>query len=75
MAAALSGVVFAPAANYNGLTSVAVAISDGQNGPQGINPTGTVSITVAPVNDAPTATGLTQALSLAEDAADDAAAA
>ncbi|WP_163580131.1 hypothetical protein, partial [Klebsiella pneumoniae] len=50
VAAALSGVVFAPAANYNGLTSVAVAISDGQNGPQGTNPTGTVSITVAPVN-------------------------
>ncbi|WP_287034789.1 beta strand repeat-containing protein, partial [Methylobacterium sp. CG09_land_8_20_14_0_10_71_15] len=67
VAAALSGVVFAPAANYNGLTSVAVAISDGQNGPQGTNPTGTVSITVAPVNDAPTATGLTQALIVAED--------
>ena len=55
--------------NFNGTTSVGVTIDDGANGPQGANPTGTVSITVNAVNDAPNATNLTQSLVIGEDAA------
>jgi hypothetical protein len=55
--AALAAVTFDSAADYNGSTSVAVAISDGANGPQGSNPGGTVSITVTAVNDAPSVSG------------------
>ncbi|WP_163484608.1 Ig-like domain-containing protein, partial [Escherichia coli] len=55
VAALLAAVTFTPAANYHGTTSVAVAIDDGLSGPQGVNPTGTVAITVASVNDAPVA--------------------
>jgi hypothetical protein len=54
--ALLAAVTFAPAADFNGTASVAVAVSDGQNGPQGANPSGTISITVTAVNDAPIAT-------------------
>jgi hypothetical protein len=43
-----------------------VVISDGANGPQGANPTGSVSITVNAVNDAPTATNLLQLLTINE---------
>jgi VCBS repeat-containing protein len=52
---ALAAVTFDSAQDYNGSTSVAVAISDGANGPQGTNPSGAVSITVTEVNDAPAA--------------------
>jgi hypothetical protein len=51
--AALAAVTFDSADNFNGTTSVAVAITDGENGPQGTNPSGTVDITVNAVNDAP----------------------
>ncbi len=54
--AALAAVQFDSAANFNGTTSVSVSISDGANGPQGTNPSGTISVTVTPVNDAPTVT-------------------
>ena len=47
----------------------ALPIDDGASGPQGTNPTGTISITVNAVNDAPTATNLTQSLVINEDAA------
>ena len=66
---ALAAVTFDSAADFSGATNVGVTISDGANGPQGVNPTGTVSITVNPVNDAPTATNLTQSLTINEDAA------
>ena len=65
--AALNAVQFDSTDDFNGSTSVNVAISDGANGPQGTNPTGTVSITVNAVNDAPTATNLTQPLTINED--------
>ncbi|MBO6719225.1 MAG: tandem-95 repeat protein [Rhizobiaceae bacterium] len=54
---ALAGVTYDSAENFNGSASVSIAISDGQNGPQGTNPSGTVTITVNPVNDAPVANG------------------
>jgi hypothetical protein len=46
-----------------------VTIDDGASGPQGTNPTGTIDIHVTAVNDAPTATNLTQSLTISEDAA------
>ena len=55
--AALAAVTFDSAQDFNGSASVAVAISDGANGPQGSNPSGTVSITVTEVNDAPVVAG------------------
>ena len=56
--AALAAVTFDSALNFNGTLSVAVAISDGvTQGPQGTNPSGTVSITVTSVNDVPTLGG------------------
>ncbi|MFH1342272.1 MAG: tandem-95 repeat protein [Pseudomonadota bacterium] len=67
--AALATVTYDSADNFNGPTSVGVTIDDGANGPQGPNPTGTVSITVNAVNDAPTATNLNQSLAINEDAA------
>jgi large repetitive protein len=67
--AALNGVQFDSAGNFNGSTSVNVVITDGANGPQGTNPTGTVTISVNAVNDAPNATNLIQALTIDEDAA------
>jgi hypothetical protein len=67
--AALAAVTFDSAQDFNGAASVGVTVGDGLSGPQGANPTGTVSITVNPVNDAPTATNLTQSLTLNEDAA------
>src|SRR5262249_52401323 len=66
---ALAAVTYDSADNFNGATSVGVTIDDGGNGPQGTNPTGTVSITVNAVNDAPTATNLSQSLTINEDAA------
>ena len=60
--AALAAVTYDSAPNFNGTTSVGVTIGDGANGPQGINPTGIVTINASAVNDAPTATGLTQSL-------------
>ncbi len=69
VATALTQVQFDSADNFNGSTTVAVAIGDGANGPQGSNPTGTVSITVNAVNDAPNATNLTQSLTINEDGA------
>jgi hypothetical protein len=53
--AALAAVTFVSTLDFNGPLSVAVAVSDGANGPQGSNPSGTVSITVTAVNDAPVA--------------------
>ena len=67
--AALAAVTYDSAQNFTGATSVGVTISDGANGPQGTNPTGTVNITVGAINDAPTATNLTQSLTIGEDAA------
>jgi Big-like domain-containing protein/VCBS repeat protein len=51
--AALAAVTFDSAQDFNGSVNVAVAIGDGANGPQGTNPSGSVSITVTAVNDAP----------------------
>ena len=51
--AALIAVKFDSANNFHGTTSVSLLITDGQDGPQGTNPTGTVSITVNAANDAP----------------------
>jgi hypothetical protein len=53
VSAALAAVTFDSAQDFNGTASVAVAIDDGHNGPQGSNPSGTVSISVTAVNDAP----------------------
>jgi len=50
---ALAAVKFAPATDFNGTLNVAVAVNDGQTPDQGTNPSGTVSITVTEVNDAP----------------------
>jgi len=47
-----SGVIYTPAANYNGADSFTYTISDGNGG----NATATVSVTVSPVNDPPVAT-------------------
>jgi VCBS repeat-containing protein len=66
--AALNGVKFDSADDFNGSTSINVLISDGANGPQGTNPTGTVTVTVNAVNDAPDATNLLQTLTIDEDA-------
>ena len=63
---ALAGVSYDSANNFNGSASVGVTIDDGANGPQGSNPTGTVSITVNSVNDAPAGTDKTVAIN--EDA-------
>src|SRR5690606_5832953 len=46
-----SNIVFTPAPNYNGPASFTYTISDGKGG----SDTATVSLSVAPVNDAPTA--------------------
>jgi hypothetical protein len=46
-----SGVTYTPAANYNGADSFTYTVSDGHAG----NATGTVSVTVTAVNDAPSA--------------------
>ena len=56
VATALAGVTFDSAQDFDGSASVGVTISDGQNGPQGTNPTGIVSVTVNPENDAPVVT-------------------
>ncbi|MDB5578285.1 MAG: hypothetical protein JWR80_3461, partial [Bradyrhizobium sp.] len=66
---ALASVTFDSANDFNGSTGVGITIDDGGNGPQGTNPTGTVSINVTAVNDAPIATNLTQSLTISEDAA------
>jgi hypothetical protein len=66
---ALAAVTYDSADNFNGTTNVGVTIDDGASGPQGTNPTGTVDIHVTAVNDAPTATNLTQSLTINEDAA------
>jgi len=44
---------YTPAANYNGTDSFTYTVSDGQGG----TTTGTVTLNVAPVNDAPTTSG------------------
>ncbi len=57
--AALAALTFDSAPDYNGATSVGIAVTDNVSGPtQGTYPSGTVSITVTPVNDAPVATGV-----------------
>jgi len=63
---ALAAVTFAPAQDYNGSPTVGVAVSDGQTPDQGINPSGTVSITVTEVNDVPAANADTLS-AIAED--------
>ncbi|HEX4611208.1 MAG TPA: Ig-like domain-containing protein, partial [Urbifossiella sp.] len=63
----VGGVVkYVPAANYNGTDSFTYTISDGFTGPNGPGTaTGTVNVTVTPVNDPPIA--VDDALVLAED--------
>jgi hypothetical protein len=57
--AALAAVKFDSADNYSGTLSASVGISDGNpSGPIGTQPSGTVSITVNPVSDAPSLTVL-----------------
>ncbi len=53
--AALTNLAYAPAANYNGADTVAVAVSDlGHNGAGGAKTdSDSVGITISPVNDAP----------------------
>ncbi|MEX2138898.1 MAG: tandem-95 repeat protein [Pirellulales bacterium] len=53
--AALNGLVFAPAANYNGAASLQIATNDQGNSGSGgaLSDTDTVNITVNAVNDAP----------------------
>ncbi|MGQ0455520.1 MAG: tandem-95 repeat protein [Hyphomicrobium sp.] len=46
-------ITYTPAANFNGVDTIAYQISDGEGG----FATATVSVTVTPVNDAPVATG------------------
>jgi VCBS repeat-containing protein len=55
--AAANGVVYAPAANYNGSDTLTVVSNDNGHGGSGgaQSDSDTVSITVTPVNDAPTA--------------------
>ena len=55
---ALNGLVYAPAANYNGSDSLSLTTSDlGHNpGPTVLTDTDSVAITITPVNDAPVAT-------------------
>ena len=69
VSAALAGVAFDSAPDFNGITDVGITISDGANGPQGSNPIGTGTVTINAVNDAPTATNLTQSLTVGEDGA------
>ena len=45
---------YTPAANYNGADTISYQVTDGHGG----TATATVAVTVAPVNDAPTVTGL-----------------
>src|SRR5207253_737684 len=54
-------IAYTPAANYNGADSFTYTISDGQGGAA----TGTVSVTITPVNDAPVA--VNDARTTAED--------
>lgn len=56
------GTSYTPAANYSGSDSFVVAVSDGKD-----TATNTVSVTVTPVNDAPTITG-SPAVSVDQDA-------
>ena len=66
--AALAGITFLPAAGYTGSSTVAVSVTDGQAGPQGTNPTGTVSLTVGSAgNHPPTAPGPVDAGATDED--------
>ncbi|HEX8120625.1 MAG TPA: tandem-95 repeat protein, partial [Solirubrobacteraceae bacterium] len=57
--AALDGLQYAPAANYNGGDTLTMTTSDlGNNGPDGAKTdTDTIAVTIDPVNDAPVATG------------------
>jgi hypothetical protein len=57
------GVTYAPAANFFGTDSFTYTVSDGHGG----TATGTVSVTVNPVNDAPTLDAITNR-TIAEDA-------
>ncbi len=62
---ALAGVTFTPAADWNGSTTIATHVEDAAHtGPSD----GSISVTVNPVNDAPTATNLTQSLTINEGA-------
>ena len=65
--AALSGLVYAPASNYNGPDSLSIAVNDlGNTGSGGaLTDSKSVSLTVNPVNDAPVAAD--DSYSLAED--------
>jgi hypothetical protein len=69
LTAALADVEFDSADDFNGTTEVTVAITDGNSGPQGTNPSWTVAVTVNAVNDAPTASPQSTELAIDEDAA------
>jgi VCBS repeat-containing protein len=66
--AALNGLTFAPAANFNGAASLTIVTNDqgntGAGGP--LTDTGTVAININPVNDAPIASPITL-IPIAED--------
>jgi VCBS repeat-containing protein len=56
--AALDGLQYAPALNYNGTDTLTMLTSDlGHTGPDTKTDTDTIAVTVDPVNDAPVATG------------------
>jgi hypothetical protein len=70
--AALSGLQFAPSANHNGGASLSITTNDqGNTGSGGLKTdTDVISITVNPVNDAPTLTGANNFTAIDEDVAD-----
>ncbi|MFM2054201.1 MAG: hypothetical protein RL456_2238, partial [Pseudomonadota bacterium] len=55
---------FTPAANYHGQVNLSYTVSDGRGG----SAAGALSFAVTAVNDAPTASGMTQTIGFAEDA-------
>ncbi|MBF0139247.1 MAG: DUF4347 domain-containing protein, partial [Magnetococcales bacterium] len=61
---ALAALTFIPTANWDTNTTLAVNVTDGT-----LAATGTTTLNVTPVNDAPTATNTTQSITFVEDSA------